>query len=131
MGAQVVLGLDFGGSKIAACVADLFGRRLGTATVLTDPALGAGWNLGLGIATARSLLDDVAGGMARSWPRLEAPLRRALDANVPYPPELVLGVYPFDAALVGAVALGVEAAAAAIADGSATATSTAGPTATE
>lgn len=336
MGAQVVLGLDFGGSKIAAAVADLSGRRLGTSTVLTDPGLGARWNLELGIATAQSLLGDVAGeselvavgactfgipatyeirlapaipgwaelslglelasafgtgavrvatdvkaaaaaeaatgalaghdpaiyvnlgtglaigiicggsvlsgangaageigyclrqpadvdlanadrdmleeivsgaglsaagsrlagaelsaadvfacedaderlvgalddfvrelsfhlvnlavvldpsriavggGMARSWPRLEAPLRRALDANVPYPPELVLGAYPFDAAVVGAVALGVEAAAEAAcpvatadtastagttpADGPATATSTAGPTAKE
>jgi glucokinase len=52
----------------------------------------------------------VGGGMARSWERLEGPLRRALEANVPYPPELVLGAYPFDAALVGAIALGVEAA---------------------
>jgi glucokinase len=59
----------------------------------------------------------VGGGMAHSWHRLEAPLRRALDANVPYPPELVLGAYPFDAALVGAIALGAEAAAALIAEG--------------
>ncbi len=306
VGAQVVLGLDFGGSKIAAAVADLSGRRLGTSTVLTHPGRGARWNLELGIATARALLDDVAGGselaaagactfgipaaseirlapaipgwgelslglelaaafgiaavqvatdvkaaaaaeaatgalaghdpavyvnlgtglaigivcggtvvsgangaageigyclrqpadvdlasddrvvleevvsgaglsasgsrlagedlsaadvfageaadgrlagalddfvrelsfhlvnlavaldpsriavgggMARSWHRLEAPLRRALEANVPYPPELVLGAYPFDAALVGAVALGVEAAAETIAGG--------------
>jgi glucokinase len=58
----------------------------------------------------------VGGGMARSWHRLEAPLRRALNANVPYPPELVLGSYPFDAALVGAVTLGVEAAKELLAD---------------
>ncbi|HXY45565.1 MAG TPA: ROK family protein [Acidimicrobiales bacterium] len=59
----------------------------------------------------------VGGGMTRSWPRLEGPLRAALDANVPYPPELVLGAYPFDAALVGAIALGIEAAAAGLGDG--------------
>jgi glucokinase len=52
----------------------------------------------------------VGGGMVRSWHRLEGPLRAALDANVPYAPELVLGAYPFDAALVGAIALGIEAA---------------------
>jgi glucokinase len=51
------------------------------------------------------------GGLARSWDRLAVPLRRALDAAVPFPPELVLGAYPFDAALVGAVSLAIEAAA--------------------
>jgi glucokinase len=56
----------------------------------------------------------VGGGMARSWQRLEGPLKRALEAHVPYPPELVLGAYPFDAALVGAITLGVEAAEAVI-----------------
>jgi glucokinase len=53
----------------------------------------------------------VGGGMVRSWPRLEGPLRRALDESVPYPPELVVGAYPYDAALVGAVSLAVDAAA--------------------
>ena len=52
----------------------------------------------------------VGGGIVRSWKRLEAPLRRALDGGAPFPPELVLGVFPFDAALVGAVSLAVEAA---------------------
>lgn len=58
----------------------------------------------------------VGGGMTRSWARLEGPLQAALRANVPYPPELVLGAYPFDAALVGAIALATEAAAG-LADG--------------
>jgi glucokinase len=52
----------------------------------------------------------VGGGMVRSWKRLAGPLRRALDAGVPFPPELVVGAFPFDAALVGAVSLAVEAA---------------------
>ena len=52
----------------------------------------------------------VGGGIVRSWKRLEAPLRRALDGGAPFPPEFVLGVFPFDAALVGAVSLAVEAA---------------------
>ena len=37
-------------------------------------------------------------------------LERALQAAVPYPPELVLADFPHDAALMGALALGVEAA---------------------
>jgi len=51
----------------------------------------------------------VGGGIVRSWDRLERPLRRALDAGVPFPPELVVGAFPFDAALVGALALAVDA----------------------
>ncbi len=53
----------------------------------------------------------VGGGIVRSWTRIEAHLRKALEAHTPFPPELVVGAYPFDAALVGAIALGVEAAA--------------------
>lgn len=53
----------------------------------------------------------VGGGMVRSWDRLVAPLRDALDAAAPYPPELVVGAFPFDAPLVGALALAMEAAA--------------------
>jgi predicted NBD/HSP70 family sugar kinase len=52
----------------------------------------------------------VGGGIVRSWDRLEWPLRRALDAGVPFPPDLVVGAYPFDAALVGALALALDAA---------------------
>ena len=52
----------------------------------------------------------VGGGMVRSWQHLEASLRRALDAAVPYPPELVLANFPFDAPLMGALALGTVAA---------------------
>jgi len=52
----------------------------------------------------------VGGGLVGSWDQLEAPLRRALDAAVPFPPQLVVGAFPFDAALVGAVALALEAA---------------------
>jgi len=52
----------------------------------------------------------VGGGIVRSWERLEGPLRLALDAGVPFPPELVVGAFPFDAALVGAISLALEAA---------------------
>jgi glucokinase len=54
----VVLGLDFGGSKIAAAAAALDGRRLRELVVATDPAAGARANLARGIAAAH----DVLGG---------------------------------------------------------------------
>lgn len=50
------------------------------------------------------------GGLVRSWDRIEPELRRALDAAVPYPPELMVARFPSDAPLVGALALGVQAA---------------------
>ncbi|HXR40976.1 MAG TPA: ROK family protein, partial [Acidothermaceae bacterium] len=54
----------------------------------------------------------VGGGMVRSWARLAPGLRRALEAAVPFPPELTTAEFPFDAPLIGALALGVEAAGA-------------------
>jgi len=64
-------------------------------------------NLSIALDPARIA---VGGGMVRSWDRLEGPLRGALDAHVPFPPELVVGRFPFDAALVGAINIAVEAA---------------------
>jgi glucokinase len=52
----------------------------------------------------------VGGGMVRSWERLRPRLRAALDAAVPFPPELLPAAFPYDAPLIGALALGVEAA---------------------
>jgi glucokinase len=52
----------------------------------------------------------VGGGMTGSWERLRPGLERALRAGVPFPPQLVLAEFPFDAPLIGAVALAVEAA---------------------
>jgi len=54
----------------------------------------------------------IGGGMARSWGRLQAPLEQALKSGVPFPPDLVVAAYPFDAPLVGALALGAEVAGA-------------------
>ena len=45
------------------------------------------------------------------------PLDQALKSGVPFPPELVLAAYPFDAPLVGALALGAEAAGVSMAQG--------------
>jgi glucokinase len=52
----------------------------------------------------------VGGGMTGSWERLRPGLEQALRAGVPFPPELVLADFNFDAPLIGAVALAVEAA---------------------
>jgi glucokinase len=53
----------------------------------------------------------VGGGMVRSWNILAPRLRAALDAAVPYPPELVQAAFPYDAPLLGALALGSDAVA--------------------
>jgi glucokinase len=52
----------------------------------------------------------VGGGMVRSWDRLRPGLEHALRSGVPFPPELVAARFPFDAPLIGAVALAVDAA---------------------
>jgi glucokinase len=54
----------------------------------------------------------VGGGMTRSWDRIRPRLDAALAAAAPYRPELVLAGFPFDAPLVGALALAVDAIAA-------------------
>jgi glucokinase len=64
-------------------------------------------NLAIAVDPARIV---VGGGMVRSWAYLEAGLRAALDAAVPFPPELVPARFPFDAPLMGALALGTAAA---------------------
>jgi len=51
----------------------------------------------------------VGGGMVRSWHLLNGTLRAALDAAVPYPPELVVAAHPYDAPLLGALALATAA----------------------
>jgi len=58
----VVLGLDFGGTKIAAAVCDLAGNQLASATVGSDGALGAQASFGRGIQVARDLLSSTAPG---------------------------------------------------------------------
>jgi glucokinase len=64
-------------------------------------------NLAIAIDPARIA---VGGGMVRSWSRIEGRLRSALRSAVPFPPELVKGAFPFDAPLLGALALGTTAA---------------------
>ena len=58
----VVLGLDYGGTKIAAAVCDLAGEQLASATVASDGALGAQASFGRGIGVARDLLSTTVPG---------------------------------------------------------------------
>ena len=54
----------------------------------------------------------VGGGLVRSWDRIApAAAERRCSAGPPFPPELVLGRFPYDAPLLGAVALAIDAAA--------------------
>jgi glucokinase len=73
-------------------------------------------NLAIAVDPARIA---VGGGMARSWDHLHGALRRALEAAVPFPPELVLADFPFDAPLMGALALGTAAARDVLSEGAA------------
>ncbi|HVX46722.1 MAG TPA: ROK family protein [Mycobacteriales bacterium] len=66
-------------------------------------------NLAIAVDPARIV---VGGGMVRSWDRIAPGLHRAIHAAVPFPPELRTAQFPFDAPLIGALALGVEAAGA-------------------
>jgi glucokinase len=70
--------------------------------------------LGFHLVNLANCIDPVriaaGGGMTGSWERLRPGLEQALRAGVPFPPELVLAEFPFDAPLIGAIALAVEAA---------------------
>jgi glucokinase len=52
----------------------------------------------------------VGGGIVRSWARIRPPLQHALRSGTPFPPELVVAHFPYDAPLLGAVAMAVDAA---------------------
>jgi glucokinase len=54
----------------------------------------------------------VGGGLVRSWERMAPRLTSALTAGTPFPPELVVARFPYDAPLLGAIALAVDAATA-------------------
>jgi glucokinase len=63
-------------------------------------------NVAIAIDPARVV---VGGGMVRAWKQICPTLRRALTGAVPFPPELVIAAYPFDAPLVGALDLATSA----------------------
>jgi glucokinase len=105
-------------------LADAAGRLLGTADVAGLLAAEDGAaarvregfldELAFHLVNLASALDPqrivVGGGLVRSWDRLEPRLRADLDAALPYPPDLTLAAHPFDAPLLGALALAAGAA---------------------
>jgi glucokinase len=48
----------------------------------------------------------VGGGLVRSWDEIGPVLAESLATAVPFPPELVVAAHPYDAPLLGALALG-------------------------
>jgi predicted NBD/HSP70 family sugar kinase len=112
------------GKALGAAAVAYVGRSLATPDLFslasTQPAAAAVVEefvreLALHVVNLAVAIDPVriavGGGMVRSWAQLAPGLRHALDAAVPFPPELVTADFPFDAPLIGALALGVEAAA--------------------
>jgi glucokinase len=60
--APVVLGIDFGGTKIATAVCDLSGRRLATHVIDAEPERGARSAFNRGVRAARELLAEAVTG---------------------------------------------------------------------
>jgi glucokinase len=60
--APVVLGIDFGDTKIATAVCDLAGRRLATRVIDAEPDRGARSAFNRGVRSARELLAEAANG---------------------------------------------------------------------
>jgi glucokinase len=58
----VLLGLDFGGTKIAVAVCGMAGDRIGSATIASGGEQGAQASFGRGIRAARQLLESAAPG---------------------------------------------------------------------
>jgi glucokinase len=83
---------DFRAQRLCAQFLDELAYHLVNLTVALDPARVV-----------------VGGGLVRLWPRLAPPLSAALEAAVPFPPELVRGAFPFDAPLLGALAMASDA----------------------
>ncbi|HEV2362334.1 MAG TPA: ROK family protein, partial [Acidimicrobiales bacterium] len=123
-GERILLEEVVSGRAIAMRATALADRPLTAAEVLTTSGFDDGSNrlleeflgeLSYHLVNLAVALDParivVGGGMVRSWARLEPRLRAALDAGVPFPPELTVARFPFDAPLVGAIALACEVAA--------------------
>jgi glucokinase len=99
---------DATGAKDLFAAAGHDARAAGVLKEFTDELAFHLVNLTIALDPARIA---VGGGMVRSWAVLHGPLRRALDAAVPFPPELVRAAFPFDAPLAGALALARTAVA--------------------
>jgi predicted NBD/HSP70 family sugar kinase len=111
------------GQGLARRAAESLGRRFDAAQIFAQYTSEPGLarlvgefvaELAFHVVNLAILIDPqriaVGGGMVRSWGRIGPGLKLALDAGVPFPPELVMARFLFDAPLMGAIALGVEAA---------------------
>jgi len=111
------------GHGLARRATDSLGRRLDAAQIFELSAKEPAFarlvgefvaELAFHVVNLAILIDPqriaVGGGMTRSWDRIRPGVQAALAAGVPFPPELVVARFPFDAPLVGAIALAVEAA---------------------
>ena len=125
LGTRPMLEDTVSGMGLAAVGTRLLGRPVSADQIFeaarSDPASGAALaafvaELSTHLVNLAIAIDPaciaVGGGMVRSWERLRRPLEQALKSGVPFPPELVLAAHPFDAPLIGALALGAEAAGA-------------------
>jgi predicted NBD/HSP70 family sugar kinase len=92
--------------------ADAFAATDGPTRELVDRTLD---ELAVHVANMAILVDPariaVGGGLMDSGARVLAALQHRLERAVPFPPELVQARFVHDAALRGAVALGIDAAA--------------------
>lgn len=110
------MALAAAGSRSAArpvSAADVFAGEAG------NPAFGAALDsfvqeLSFHLVNLVIALDPqkvaIGGGIMRSWPRIRPRLQQALQSAAPFPPVLAAGAYPYDAPLMGAIALALEAA---------------------
>jgi predicted NBD/HSP70 family sugar kinase len=100
-----------GGAPSAAGVFQASQRDPELASLLSDTIAELSYhlvNLAICLNPARIA---VGGGLVRSWDRLGPPLAQALGAGTPFPPDLVVARFPYDAPLRGAAALAAETAA--------------------
>lgn len=98
MQAPVILGLDFGGTKIAAAVCETSGARLGTRTIDALADLGAASGLRRGIEAARALVDErsqIPEGRRCNKARSTAPDGAAIAVPLPRTPHLRAPI-PYD-----------------------------------
>jgi len=106
------LGLtDVSGGQLTA--ADVFQASHGD-PVLDDLISDFVTELAFHLTNIAILVDPVriavGGGLVRSRDRIMPRLGEALEAAVPFPPELVVADFPDDAPLLGAVAIAIDAA---------------------
>jgi glucokinase len=103
----------FGRADVAALLAAQDGPAAAERAAFLDELCFHLVNLSLALDPERIV---VGGGLVRSRPQLGPPMRAALEAALPYPPELTVAAHPYDAPLLGALALASSTLASATLD---------------